>query len=499
MKKSLTIGFAILLSTILGLLFSANETNNQEVVNILNLNSIIQQDVTDIDGDFNNINKVYDSGKLIGVISDVDLIDEKLKEIYISEYESTFPNTKLKIGENLYISQEMSLYDYENKDEEIANYIIEKKLYGVEVDAVELSNKDGVYDVIYVNNIDDFYEARDRYVMNYISADAFDMLKSNQTIPELTTYGSREIDVRILETMTFAKGVANPDKILMNKEEILHYLSYGDNPSELIYEVKVNDTIEGVGSKVGLSAQQVVSINSDVLKSVDQIINVGMELNVMDFNSPITVAVTKELIAREVVYPEQTIYEKDPNLREGQSYVYKEGSEGSKNTNYTQTIVDGKLADYKLNSEVVTIQPQQEIVNVGSLVIPGVGSGTFRWPVDNPNVTCAWGCYTGHRAVDIVNSYERYGNLYAADRGTVKENTYHPINGYYMVIDHNNGYESFYGHMKEPGAFPVGVNVNKGEIIGTIGSTGKAYGVHVHFFIIKNGSRVNPCSGYLAC
>lgn len=80
----------------------------------------------------------------------------------------------------------------------------------------------------------------------------------------------------------------------------------------------------------------------------------------------------------------------------------------------------------------------------------------------------------------------------AADRGTVIENSYHYINGYYMIIDHNNGYTSYYGHMNKKGFYPVGTNVEKGEVIGQIGMTGKATGPHIHFFITKNGVRVNP-------
>ncbi|MBR2830420.1 MAG: M23 family metallopeptidase [Solobacterium sp.] len=45
----------------------------------------------------------------------------------------------------------------------------------------------------------------------------------------------------------------------------------------------------------------------------------------------------------------------------------------------------------------------------------------------------------------------------------------------------------------------VGTAVDKGDVIGNIGMTGLATGPHVHFFIIENGERRNPCNGFLDC
>ena len=144
---------------------------------------------------------------------------------------------------------------------------------------------------------------------------------------------------------------------------------------------------------------------------------------------------------------------------------------------------------------IITRQPVREETRVGTKVIPGYGTGTFRWPVDNPSITCRWGCYSGHQAIDIKNSYNRYGNLYAADRGTIAETGYTSINGYYQIIDHNNGYKTYYGHMNRPAFFKVGQNVEKGEIIGQIGMTGRdATGPHVHFFM-KTASETQ-CNGW---
>jgi murein DD-endopeptidase MepM/ murein hydrolase activator NlpD len=242
----------------------------------------------------------------------------------------------------------------------------------------------------------------------------------------------------------------------------------------------------------------VLTINADVLKSTEQILQAGMLLNVTYFDSPINVIVTREKLVKETVYPPITKYITDPTLREGLRVIQTNDQPGYANAKYQESYVNGQLSGYKKISSVVIKQPIQEVILVGTKVVPGIGTGKFRWPVDNPVISCRWGCYSGHKAIDIVNIHNQYGNIYAADRGIVKVSGWHYINGYYMVINHNNGFMTQYNHMSRPPFYPVGVAVEKGEIIGRIGMTGWATGPHVHFAIIVNGSEVDPCR-YMGC
>ncbi len=61
--------------------------------------------------------------------------------------------------------------------------------------------------------------------------------------------------------------------------------------------------------------------------------------------------------------------------------------------------------------------------------------------------------------------------------------------GGYVVIQHNNGSQTLYSHASRVDV-SVGQHVNRGEVIGAVGATGKATGPHVHFEI-RNGIR-NP-------
>jgi murein DD-endopeptidase MepM/ murein hydrolase activator NlpD len=54
--------------------------------------------------------------------------------------------------------------------------------------------------------------------------------------------------------------------------------------------------------------------------------------------------------------------------------------------------------------------------------------------------------------------------------------------GNYIVIKHDNGTQTLYGHLSK-NLVGVGEVVTQGQVIGQMGRTGKATGVHVHFEI----------------
>jgi murein DD-endopeptidase MepM/ murein hydrolase activator NlpD len=64
--------------------------------------------------------------------------------------------------------------------------------------------------------------------------------------------------------------------------------------------------------------------------------------------------------------------------------------------------------------------------------------------------------------------------------------------GYYVEIDHGNGFHTLYGHMASQPYVSVGQQVDQGETIGPVGSTGISTGPHVHFMIRIDGDAVNP-------
>lgn len=83
-------------------------------------------------------------------------------------------------------------------------------------------------------------------------------------------------------------------------------------------------------------------------------------------------------------------------------------------------------------------------------------------------------------------------DIYAAGNGTVKEVVYGDRGyGNYVLISHGFGYETLYAHMSKVKARP-GQKVKRGDVIGNVGSTGASTAPHLHYEVIKQGSKINP-------
>ena len=65
--------------------------------------------------------------------------------------------------------------------------------------------------------------------------------------------------------------------------------------------------------------------------------------------------------------------------------------------------------------------------------------------------------------------------------------------GYYVTINHGDGFSSIYMHM-ESYVVSAGQAVSAGQLIGYMGKSGIATGYHLHFGIAYNGAYVNPCN-----
>lgn len=94
-----------------------------------------------------------------------------------------------------------------------------------------------------------------------------------------------------------------------------------------------------------------------------------------------------------------------------------------------------------------------------------------------------------HDGVDFAASFGTL--IYSWKSGKVTFASYKGSYGNYIIVEHNDGTESRYAHCSRF-AVSIGQQVEAGELIGYVGSTGNSTGPHLHFQVYINGQCVNP-------
>lgn len=96
-----------------------------------------------------------------------------------------------------------------------------------------------------------------------------------------------------------------------------------------------------------------------------------------------------------------------------------------------------------------------------------------------------------HQGVDF--SARQGTPIYATADGVIVSNDLYGGRGYgkHLTISHGYGYHTLYGHMSKV-VRRQGQRVQRGDLIGYIGNTGKSTGPHLHYEVIYKGQRVNP-------
>ena len=101
------------------------------------------------------------------------------------------------------------------------------------------------------------------------------------------------------------------------------------------------------------------------------------------------------------------------------------------------------------------------------------------------------GASSYHQGVDLAAPANT--PVYASRSGIVTTTTYSNSAGYYVTINHGDGFSSIYMHLNNY-VVSAGQAVSAGQLIGYVGRTGIATGYHLHFGIAYNGAYVNPCA-----
>ena len=161
-----------------------------------------------------------------------------------------------------------------------------------------------------------------------------------------------------------------------------------------------------------------------------------------------------------------------------------------KSMDTTRNLLNRQTWNFKILKEKLEIK--NEILACTPSMNPTSGIVTCKF---GPRLSPFSGKREFHTGIDIAN--RRGTKVHASARGKVIFAKKKWLIGNLVTIDHGNNIITKYGHLYK---FLVkkGDMVNRGDVIGLMGSTGNSTGPHVHYEVVVNGKSENPAN-YFSC
>lgn len=324
----------------------------------------------------------------------------------------------------------------------------------------------------------------------------------------------------LIETMYFEEEItikesyiSVKDKIFTDELSLTQYLLFGDNTEEDVYTVKEGDTITSVAEAHKLNAKELLIANP-TYQTEDSLLAVGDKLNTALIDPQITFTYEVHSVSdEEQFYEKKTVY--DTSKPSSYSEITQPGVVGITRLTEKYKVTNGEESQgiVKIDEEVIIAKVDQITTkgrkSYSSGYITGEyidTAGDWGWPTNSGyKITSRYGWRWGkmHTAIDISGT-GKGSPIYSASNGVVvvaetgKGSKWSL--GKYVVIRHPNGYYTEYAHLNSL-SVKTGQSVSKGTKIGTMGETGRATGVHLHFAVsvgepYKGGSFFDPLKLY---
>lgn len=301
-------------------------------------------------------------------------------------------------------------------------------------------------------------------------------------------YGGTPADgkaVEFVEKVEVKRGYMHIS-LLKTYDEALEMLAGKDNFKEKSYTVKDSDTLWDIANANGLTVERLLALN----EGISETIKAGDVIKLEEETPLVSVrTVSTEEYEEAVPYTVEKV--SDSGMYENTVAVQQQGVDGKNRVIAKITRINGKETErQKLSSEKIS-DPVVQIEKVGTKKRPPTtGSGTFLKPSVG-SLSSRYGTRWNrkHNGIDIAGSYN--SPIKAADGGVITYAGWMDGYGNYIVINHENGYQTAYGHCASLSK-KVGDRVAKGDVIAKMGNTGRSTGTHLHFEVKKNGVYQNP-------
>lgn len=242
------------------------------------------------------------------------------------------------------------------------------------------------------------------------------------------------------------------------------------------YRVQEGDTVSSIAAKFGVSIDTVVWENG--LKSVDAI-KVGQILKIL----PVT-GVRYKVARGETIYSIAKKYQVD-----AQNIIDYPFNSFTNDETFALAAGQELIIPDGIKPKEIIIDTQRYAARTVAPLPGVVGEGNFMWPTSG-HISQKY--YWYHPAVDIANATNP--PIVAAQGGTVVTAGWN-AGGYgnYVIVDHGNGWTTLYAHMLNNSILvKPGDRVSQGQRLGTMGSTGRSTGTHLHFEVKGPSGKVDP-------
>ncbi|MDD2434658.1 MAG: M23 family metallopeptidase [Bacilli bacterium] len=450
--------------------------------------------------------QVYLDDQVLGVIKSkeklYDYINNKgnyyKKELGV---DTVYPPNGLEV-------KKITTYDKKvDKVNDVYNRIDKLKPFTIEGYQLTI-NKEDENEIIYITDPKIFENAVKNTITAFIGENNY-KLYLNEEQKKIETVGNIIDNVYVEEDLTLKKTkISVEETIYIDEDELSQYLLFGTNEKNQTYTVKLGDTIDRIAFTNKINVEEFFISNPE-FNSIDNLLFPGQEVYV-GIIDPVLSIVVEETKVEDVERKYRTEYRKDASRVIGEDEIVQEGVSGLDRVTTLVKSVNGNVVIVEPDTTIEIKPSVTEVVLVGTRYQPSVGSlYSWGWPTQGGWMITSYYQYrsnpfTGrrelHAAIDIAGP--GYGsNIYAANNGTIYKAQWHNSLGYYIIINHNNGYYSLYSHLSSIRKGKIGSVVGRGEVIGSMGMTGDATGPHLHYEIwvgvpFNGGYQTNPLNYY---
>lgn len=425
------------------------------------------------------------NGELIGEVSSPDVVYQWFEE-QKNNFKSEYPEIQYETNESTFTFSETKRLNAKPQNNDALEKL--QSIYEIKGQGVQIIVEDQIMGIVNDQNTADriFNNLQRTYSISSknLKVEQLNYNNKQSQYSEANDASVIPVSISFVEQVEILPIVTDPSEFI-SEEDMINQLK-GTDIKPIKYVVKEGDCISCIAQKYNISQDAIYKNNSWI---ENDFLNIGDELD-LTVKQPKLSVKTEEHYSEIVTVPSGVKITYDETLRVGVSKVINSGKDGKKKITYLVTKVNGELVEeVSIKEESLEKAIPKQVVQ-GSKIIKGVGTGSFNWPITGPKVTSEFGKRWGrlHAGTDAVSSDL---NIYASDHGKVVTAEYNSSYGNHVIIDHQNGYQTLYAHLSKI-SIEEGELLEKGDVIGIMGTTGRSTGVHLHFEIQENNRQLNP-------